>query len=170
MHYNRFRYYDPDAGRFVSHDPIGLLGGENQFQYAPNPVEWVDPYGLSWLDIVLSYGHTIPNGMTISHGHHIIFKGNYIGKAQAPLLKRSKNILAKYSINILTDPANLMIANNGEGVHTEKNAEKVAKGLENADKKIQKDLACGKIAQDDADKAMRIALQKIGKRVFGGYR
>ncbi|WP_152686886.1 RHS repeat-associated core domain-containing protein, partial [Acinetobacter bereziniae] len=22
LHYNRFRYYDPDAGRFVSHDPI----------------------------------------------------------------------------------------------------------------------------------------------------
>lgn len=103
-------------------------------------------------------------------GTILFFKGNYIGKAQAPLLKRSKNILAKYSINILTDPANLMIANNGEGVHTEKNAEKVAKGLENADKKIQKDLACGKIAQDDADKAMRIALQKIGKRLFGGYR
>ena len=47
LHYNRFRYYDPDAGRFVSHDPIGLLGGDNHFQYAPNPVEWVDPWGLS---------------------------------------------------------------------------------------------------------------------------
>ena len=21
LHYNRFRYYDPDAGRFISHDP-----------------------------------------------------------------------------------------------------------------------------------------------------
>ena len=47
LHYNRFRYYDPDAGRFISHDPIGLLGGDNNFQYAPNPVEWVDPLGLS---------------------------------------------------------------------------------------------------------------------------
>ncbi|AOA59473.1 hypothetical protein BFG52_14710 [Acinetobacter larvae] len=48
LHYNRFRYYDPDAGRFISHDPIGLLGGENHFQYAPNPVEWVDPWGLAF--------------------------------------------------------------------------------------------------------------------------
>jgi uncharacterized protein RhaS with RHS repeats len=24
LHYNRFRYYDPDVGRFVSQDPIGL--------------------------------------------------------------------------------------------------------------------------------------------------
>ena len=47
LHYNRFRYYDPDAGRFISHDPIGLLGGDNQFQYAPNPVGWVDPLGLA---------------------------------------------------------------------------------------------------------------------------
>ena len=47
LHYNRFRYYDPDAGRFISHDPIGLLGGDNQFQYAPNPVEWVDLFGLA---------------------------------------------------------------------------------------------------------------------------
>ncbi|MDH0893365.1 RHS repeat-associated core domain-containing protein [Pseudomonas sp. GD03985] len=27
LHYNRFRYYDPDCGRFVSQDPIGLQGG-----------------------------------------------------------------------------------------------------------------------------------------------
>ncbi|MCD2359039.1 RHS repeat-associated core domain-containing protein, partial [Pantoea sp. MHSD4] len=27
--YNRFRDYDPDAGRFVSQDPIGLAGGVN---------------------------------------------------------------------------------------------------------------------------------------------
>jgi RHS repeat-associated protein len=24
LHYNRFRYYDPDCGRFVSQDPMGL--------------------------------------------------------------------------------------------------------------------------------------------------
>jgi len=47
LHNNRFRYYDPDAGRFVSHDPIGLAGGVNLYQYAPNPLSWVDPLGLS---------------------------------------------------------------------------------------------------------------------------
>lgn len=46
LHYTLFRYYDPDAGRFISHDPIGLYGGNNHFLYAPNPVEWVDPWGL----------------------------------------------------------------------------------------------------------------------------
>jgi RHS repeat-associated protein len=47
LHYNRFRYYDPACGRFISQDPIGLLGGVNNYQYAPNPVSWVDPFGLS---------------------------------------------------------------------------------------------------------------------------
>ena len=47
LHYNRFRYYDSDVGMFISRDPIGLLGGNNVFQYAPNPIGWIDPYGLA---------------------------------------------------------------------------------------------------------------------------
>ena len=47
LHYNRFRYYDPDVGRFVSQDPIGLVVGVNHYFYAPNPINWSDPYGLT---------------------------------------------------------------------------------------------------------------------------
>ncbi len=47
LHYNRFRYYDSDVGMFISRDPIGLLGGNNVFQYAPNPIGWIDPWGLA---------------------------------------------------------------------------------------------------------------------------
>jgi RHS repeat-associated protein len=47
LHYNTFRFYDPDVGRFTTPDPIGLLGGINLYQYAPNPVGWVDALGLS---------------------------------------------------------------------------------------------------------------------------
>jgi RHS repeat-associated protein len=46
LHYNRYRYYDPHSGRFVSKDPTGFDGGNNFHQYAPNPIEWVDPFGL----------------------------------------------------------------------------------------------------------------------------
>ncbi len=35
------------VGRFVSPDPIGLNGGTNLFVYAPNPIGWVDPFGLA---------------------------------------------------------------------------------------------------------------------------
>jgi RHS repeat-associated protein len=47
LHYNRFRYYDPDYGRVVNQDPIGLFGGTNSFSYAPNPNGWIDPFGLN---------------------------------------------------------------------------------------------------------------------------
>ena len=47
LHYNRFRYYDSDVGMFISRDPIELLGGFNVFAYAPNPVGWIDPWGLA---------------------------------------------------------------------------------------------------------------------------
>jgi RHS repeat-associated protein len=47
LHYNRFRYFEPQTARFLSPDPIGLRGGINIFQYAPNPLTWIDPYGLA---------------------------------------------------------------------------------------------------------------------------
>ena len=47
LHYNLFRYYDPQVGRFTVQDPIGLAGGLNLYQYAPNPLGWIDPWGLS---------------------------------------------------------------------------------------------------------------------------
>ncbi|MGY3898685.1 MULTISPECIES: RHS repeat domain-containing protein [Aeromonas] len=43
LHYNRHRYYQP----FITPDPIGLAGGLNNYQYAPNPTGWVDPLGLT---------------------------------------------------------------------------------------------------------------------------
>ena len=45
LHYNTFRYYDPDMGRFICPDPIGLQGGINLGSYSPNPLSWIDPWG-----------------------------------------------------------------------------------------------------------------------------
>lgn len=45
--YNRFRYYDPVAGQYLSPDPLGLGAGANEYGYCPNPIAWRDPFGLS---------------------------------------------------------------------------------------------------------------------------
>ena len=31
----------------MSQDPIGLMGGTNNYKYASNPISWIDPLGLS---------------------------------------------------------------------------------------------------------------------------
>ena len=46
LHYNFFRYYEPDAGRFVNQDPIGLYGGDNLYRFSSNIQIWIDPLGL----------------------------------------------------------------------------------------------------------------------------
>jgi RHS repeat-associated protein len=46
LHYNYFRDYDPQTGRYVESDPIGLRGGVNTYGYAlQNPVAHIDPSG-----------------------------------------------------------------------------------------------------------------------------
>ena len=39
-------YFEPEIGRFVKQDPIGLVGGDNLYQFAPNVQIWGDPWGL----------------------------------------------------------------------------------------------------------------------------
>jgi RHS repeat-associated protein len=48
LHYNYFRNYDPEIGRYIESDPVGLEGGSNVFGYAlQNPLSFIDPMGLA---------------------------------------------------------------------------------------------------------------------------
>ncbi|NHI07788.1 RHS repeat-associated core domain protein [Streptomyces sp. KO7888] len=46
-HYNFARYYDPENGRYLTPDPLGLAPQPNHYGYVPNPLLFVDPLGLA---------------------------------------------------------------------------------------------------------------------------
>jgi RHS repeat-associated protein len=47
LYYNRFRYYSPETGLYLSQDPIGLLGNNpNFYAYVHDSNSWVDVFGL----------------------------------------------------------------------------------------------------------------------------
>jgi RHS repeat-associated protein len=47
LYFYRNRYYHPALGRFISEDPIGIIGGINLYAYVDNnPISYSDPFGL----------------------------------------------------------------------------------------------------------------------------
>ncbi|MFU0912327.1 glycohydrolase toxin TNT-related protein [Kluyvera intermedia] len=89
LHYNTFRYYAPDMGRFITPDPIGLKGGLNTYAYGPNPLSWIDPLGLSNLPVTYwppnngAFG-TVEN-VTLKPGMEIDRYGYPRGKYLSPV-------------------------------------------------------------------------------------
>lgn len=56
LYYVRNRWYDPEIGRFISEDPVGIAGGINLYTYGGNdPLNRWDPYGLADLPAVRIY-------------------------------------------------------------------------------------------------------------------
>jgi RHS repeat-associated protein len=45
LHYNRFRYYSPELGRYLQSDPVGIGAGLNLYAYPANPLVVVDVRG-----------------------------------------------------------------------------------------------------------------------------
>ena len=66
LYFYRARYFDPQIGKFLSEDPIGLGGNSlNFYEYAYNgPANWIDPTGLQQLGI----GIEVPAGRAVSNG------------------------------------------------------------------------------------------------------
>ena len=115
LHYNRFRYYDPEIGRFVSQDPIGLDGGLNIYVYVKNPVQWVDPSGLdskwvrNWKD---RYGRTLAADHQV---HHIIPKDQNIVRLARALCSNFDEHSAENLIALPETSAVISQSGNGYG-------------------------------------------------------
>lgn len=77
LHFNTFRFYDPDVGRFTTPDPIGLLGGFNLYQYTPNPLTWMDPLGLSCSSDAKKLGGRLGKAPSKDYrAHHIVMSNS----------------------------------------------------------------------------------------------
>ncbi|MGJ8739171.1 RHS repeat domain-containing protein, partial [Zobellia laminariae] len=48
LYYNRFRYYAPDEGVYISQDPLGIVAkNPNIYAYTHDSNSWIDPFGLN---------------------------------------------------------------------------------------------------------------------------
>lgn len=91
LHYNTFRFYDPDIGRFTTPDPIGLMGGLNLYQYSPNPISYIDPLGLTGCQLAAAMKKKTglprpPN----SAAHHLVGETSKGSAAARKILKKHK--------------------------------------------------------------------------------
>ena len=66
LYYNRFRYYDPESGGYISQDPIRSREGKALYGYSTSPLTRIDPFGLNGID--LFRGMTNHNGAPKTEG------------------------------------------------------------------------------------------------------
>ncbi len=60
LFYNRHRYYESETGQYLSPDPLNLAGGVSPYSYVHNPVNWIDPFGLTKTPVYENPGHHEP--------------------------------------------------------------------------------------------------------------
>ncbi|MEI7325956.1 RHS repeat-associated core domain-containing protein, partial [Pectobacterium carotovorum] len=87
--YNRFRYYDPAGGCYISPDPIGVLGGESNYGYVHNPVCWVDPFGLAGCSVLDDI---------IKDANKVASTGGGITSKQAQILRNNLPVIQRRTV------------------------------------------------------------------------
>jgi RHS repeat-associated protein len=98
LYYNRFRYYSPEAGNYISQDPIGLMGSLGLAQYPLDPSKQCDPFGLTAAELgqaMADAGRPLAAGQT---PHHIV-KENAGGFAE-----RSRQLLDRNGVDVNSSP------------------------------------------------------------------
>ena len=65
LYYNRFRYYDPGSGTYISQDPIGLAGNNpTLYGYVGDCNKWFDLFGLDYFYQLIRHDKVVYNGIT----------------------------------------------------------------------------------------------------------
>ncbi|PHM66255.1 RHS family protein [Xenorhabdus sp. KJ12.1] len=88
LYYNRYRYYSPKTGQYISPDPIGLYGGENPYGYVHNPTGWVDPLGLAECPLI---------ERIINDANKVASPDGHITPKQAEILRGNSPVIQRRS-------------------------------------------------------------------------
>jgi RHS repeat-associated protein len=86
--YNRFRYYDAYAGRYISQDPLGLEAGPRLYGYPEDPFSSTDPLGLSKCGPKIVRANSRAQAMRLAQQH-----------AQVPRISRGGQIIKFDALN-----------------------------------------------------------------------
>ncbi len=81
LHYNYYRDYDPQSGRYLTPDPLGIEGGINPYVYAgSNPVTNIDPLGLYQSDIhyYMNFFLGIAAGMDVEEARMLALAAQFV--------------------------------------------------------------------------------------------
>jgi RHS repeat-associated protein len=116
LYYNRFRYYDPGTGCFLSPDPLRVVGGlalgpyvrrgrfapgnglaelgptTSLYAYVDDPLSWIDPYGLVEIHRegaykVHAYAGPAAGGREHAPLHVHVYEGNERGQGTRVLME-----------------------------------------------------------------------------------
>jgi len=132
LHYNYFRYYNPQTGRYITPDPIGLEGGINLFAYVQNnPVNFIDPNGMK----AFPY-----------HGFETLVAGLLTGQGWASFQLAWESMLADWGTQ--SDLASDTVIHGMAGFDPELGRRLTSEeAVERAEKLIEQNAKCGKHSQ-----------------------
>ena len=148
--YNRFRYYSPETGSYISQDPIGLLGGMAFYGYVHDSNGWIDVFG--W------HGNELTN-VTDSILYDIKINGKQFkyGIADA-------NRTIKSDILVVRPNGNITVIPKGTPVRLHQQLRKAYSNFDNVvvDKTLHKQVTT-EFMRKKEDKAVRKYVKKTGK-------
>ncbi|WP_371669795.1 DUF6531 domain-containing protein [Streptomyces sp. NBC_00289] len=104
LHYNQHRHYDPDSGRYVTPDPLGLSTAPHPTAYVPNPWAGTDPLGLGPYEVfhrVMSekeFSRLGPNGEITPRGENFVTQeADYVTGIAERFARRGGRNAQKYT-------------------------------------------------------------------------